>query len=144
MARTAKICVTVCLISLICLFGAHAEDLNEVMDNFYNDLADIIERNLDNPDTCVAAVDRYYQQNEAAVQKIRSLMKKAMEEAKSRMGEYGGSDAPVVYTDEEIARIEQSAKQRGMQMPQPPVEDGSSRYSDAIEKLTTKSPRHAM
>ncbi|MGR3310395.1 MAG: hypothetical protein ACUZ77_06425 [Candidatus Brocadiales bacterium] len=74
MKKILKIFIFLYLIISILSCVSQAENINEIMDKFYSDLADIIERNMDNPDRCASETDNYYKENQATVEKIHRFL----------------------------------------------------------------------
>jgi hypothetical protein len=62
---------------ILCLLSCNvlAEDAKTFMERFYAELADIIERNINNPEQCVTEVERFYEDNQGKLSQF-------MEEAK--------------------------------------------------------------
>lgn len=141
------------LLSLFLVIGvfnsiSQAEDPEEIsvmMDEFYDDLADIIERNMDAPDRCVREVDDYYRDNWETVERIRELTTKAMEEAMAMMQQFESTSGE--YSEQEYMtpeELEEMAKKKGMAMQEPPAEHETDRYAEALEEFTTKYPKHGL
>ncbi|MEA3305597.1 MAG: hypothetical protein U9R52_02165 [Candidatus Omnitrophota bacterium] len=136
MKRILRISTLACLIMSISACVLQAEDVNKIMDKFYDGMAGIIERNMDNPDRCVSEVDDYYKENQATVEKVRKLTEKGMKQAMDMMGEYES------MSEEELEALERQAMQKGMTESQMPP--GLERYTEAMEKLMMKSPQQAL
>ncbi|MFH1867496.1 MAG: hypothetical protein ABH843_00870 [Candidatus Omnitrophota bacterium] len=55
---------------MIC-YGAYAQDVESLKDEFYDGIAQIIEHRMDEPGLCVKEVNQYYEDNSATVKQIR-------------------------------------------------------------------------
>ena len=119
-----------------------AEDLSKLTDRFHGGLADIIERNMDEPQRCVREVDEYYQDNQAIITEIRRKTEKAMAHVGPMMekmiSEYSS------MSEEELEAMEK--KYEGMQtgMPHRPESAEMARYSQVMEAFAMKHPQKAM
>ena len=60
MKKICNIFVLTFLIIFALSCASRAEDIDTIMDKFYDGLADIIERNMDSPDRCVREINDYY------------------------------------------------------------------------------------
>ena len=71
---------------IICLLSCDglAEDAKTFMEGFYDELADIIERNMNNPEKCVTEAERFYDRNQDKLSQF-------MEEAKRSATNQGSS-----------------------------------------------------
>ena len=115
---------------------ATAEDTGKVIDQFYNGLASIIERNMESPDNCVREVEKYYANNQGVVAKIRKMSEVAMARV-SAIGDKFDS-----MSDEELAKLEESV---GPLSPSGElISQGMQRYVAALQSFTFKHPQHAL
>ncbi len=115
---------------------SHAEDINSIMDNFYNGLADIIERNMDSPEQCILEVDIYYKDNRATIEKIRKMTERGMSQSMAMMDKYGS------MSEEELEMLEVKARRRSEA--QYPVPKGATRYTEAMAAFSAKYPQYAL
>ena len=142
MAKTLKVFTfAFLLISLLTCAPQAQEDVNMLIDEFYDGLADVIEYNMDDPDQCVIEVDEYYVENQATVERIRRMMEEAMVKVKDMMDgftpEYGS------MTEEEMEALEQQGRQRGMPGDQVREEE-ETRYAKVLSEFTLKHPQHGL
>jgi len=127
--------VLLCL-AFIMMGLATAEDTGKLVDQFYNGLASIIERNMDAPDNCVREVEKYYANNQGVVAKIRKMSEVAMARV-SALGDNFDS-----MSDEELEKLEKSV---GPLSPSGElVSQGMQRYASALQSFTFKHPQHAL
>lgn len=115
--------------------AAKAEDTAAVMDRFYDGLADVIEKNMGDPDECAGAVDDYYVSHSADVEAIRNATAKGIEKAadlmEKEMEKYEN------MTEEELAALEEKAGGYSVSKTMSP---GMARYAAAMERFTQKYP----
>ena len=144
MKKIGKIFVAVLVgISLLASISL-AQDLNQVVDQFYAGLADIIERNMDNPDQCVREVEDFYAANQETVNKIRQAAQEAMKELSPMIDKYKS------MTQEEIEALHQEAREKQIgqtdfpEVTLPPLADGADRYAQAIQAFAAKYPEAGM
>jgi len=114
---------------------SQAEDVNVIADKFYAGLADIIERNMDDPQTCVKEVEDYYQDNQESIKQIRRAAEKAMEQLAPMMEQY------MSMSEEELGALERQQKGWGQQ---PQMSPDAVRYTQALEAFTMKYPQYGM
>jgi len=115
-----------------------AEDLKVLTDKFYAGVANIVERNMDNPDKCLSEVYKYYEDHQALVKQIREETEKAFAQIGTTMGEYVNKYASM--SEEELQALEGKSMQEGHSEPQ--MSAAAKRYSDALEAFITKYPLH--
>ena len=114
-----------------------AEEINNMVDDFYNGLAEIIENNMDDPEKGVKEVEGYYQNNQETVMKIRQEAEKAMQQIAPVIDKY------MSMAEEEAAAL--AEQQKGRQNTQESrMSPAAKRYSDALKALTLKYPKYAM
>lgn len=96
MEKVVKVLIFAFLTMVALSSTLKAEDMNAVMDKFYNGLAETIERNMDNPDNCVREVDSYYEANRATVEKMRKRAEEYQPQAMAMLNKYKtmGDEAP--------------------------------------------------
>jgi leucyl aminopeptidase (aminopeptidase T) len=114
-----------------------AEDINNIIDDFYNGLAEIIERNMEDPERGVKEVEDYYQNNQEAVNKIRQQAEKAMEQIAPQIDKY------MSMAEEEAAALAEQQKARE-NTAQGQMSRAAQRYTEALKAFTTKYPKYAM
>lgn len=107
---------------------AIAENPEEAMYNYYTDLADIIERDMDNPDQCVEEIERYYQENQEDIEKMQEYT-----EESRRRGE-GMQNRPV--TEEEIEKAGEALSQTKMV-------EALNRFIEVLSNFSMEHPDHA-
>lgn len=133
------------IFALSCASGA--EDIDTIMDKFYDGLADIIERNMDSPDQCVREINDYYKDNQATIEKIRKMMEKGMAQARAMMKQYERThDKQTYMTDDDIEAMERRARLMGMTRgvaEEPTMSLGEERYAKALEAFAAKYPLRA-
>ena len=134
--KLVKCLITAGIGVLLAINLSCADNLEKDMDKFYGGLADIVEKNMDNPDYCVKAVDDYYVKNKGTVEKIRKVTEKMMAEAYQATDMYGSMD-PGEYEALEEETVERT-------MIDPKFTGGAQRYSEAMQKFSMKHPRYAM
>lgn len=142
LGKFVKIFVFVFLAIFISSPLLKAEDANTLADGFYNGLAEIIERNMNNPDNCVVEVENYYQANRATVEKIRQLAEKPMAQAMQEMDKV--MEKYESMSEEELEALERQAQQKGSQYKQQKMSPGAARYTEAMKNFTMKYPQQAM
>ena len=126
------------------------------MDNFYGGLADIIERDMEQPDRCVSEVDDYYIANQSTVKIIRETTQKGLSRATAALEKYK-EDAAGEMTEEELEGIDVEAmrsqldefqtkvegmkarREAGSQMP-----PGMARYAKTLATFTARYPQHGL
>lgn len=135
------IIIFVCMLSM--LFAqqpaAQAEDAAVLMDKFYDGLAAIIERNMNNPKQCVSEVNNYYETNRATVEKIRKISAEAINKGMAMMKqleETGNIAVPAGQAEQAPSQLAEMSKSTEMQ--------GSSRYSKALQVFSEKYPTQGM
>jgi len=128
-----RIFLIVLLLASMAAAPLSAEDASVTVNNFYDGLAKVIERNMKSPDKCLVEVDRYYIENIASVEKIRALAEKNMAVAMS------AKDRSAAVTDLEPAALEMMPIEAGITAPD--LTRGSARYAQALENFTKKHPR---
>ncbi len=115
---------------------APAENLAALTDKFYGGISDIMEKNMNNPDKCVREIDKYYDDNNATILKIRKLteenIKKAVEFAKNF------KDAPI----ENYEKAKSKAGDFYNENMGPTA--GITRYSNAMQEFAMKHPQQAI
>ena len=128
-------CLSLCI---ACCSVCEAQDINKLADEFYAGLADIIERNMDNAESCVREVDAYYQANKDKVAYIRAAAEKATEEISSKM------DAYMSMSQKELEALAQQQGARQQEAPTSHMSDSGMRYTNAIKTFTVKYPNEGM
>ena len=125
------------VLCLVVLSGiAAAQSLDSLTDEFYGGLADAIEQNMNDPDSCVAAVDNYFAANQDKVAQIRQEAEEAMKAIAPEIDKY------MSMTEEEAAAMEQK---QGMQAnKQPKMSAAGQRYNNALKAFSTKYPQYGM
>ena len=137
MHKPAQVFFWGCFFVFILGSALPAQDINQLTDGFYNGLADIIERNIDNPQECVAEVDNYYQTHQDEVKQIRQQAEKAMEQIAPQIDKY------MSMTEEEAAAL--AAQQKGSEStPESRMSQAAKRYSEAVKAFSAKYPKEGM
>lgn len=148
MKKICNIFVLTFLIIFALNCASRAEDIDTIMDKFYDGLADIIERNMDSPDQCVREVNDYYRDNQATIEKIRKMTEKGMAQARAMMKQYKRTpDEQTYMTDEDIKAMEKRARLMGMTRgaaEEPAMSPATKRYTKALEAFAAKYPLRAM
>lgn len=148
MRNILRFVFSLCLIIFLFAAISHAEEANEIatlMNKFYNGLADIIERNMDSPDACVAEVESYYENNKEAVDKIRSLMEKALAQAMAMAKELEAKSAE--YSKKENmspSELAELAEKEAALIPKPSPARETERYSKALAAFSAKYPKQGL
>ena len=128
-------------LSCLCLFilngVAMAQELNRVTDEFYSGLAGVIERNMNDPESCVREVDNYFEANRDKVELIRKEAAKAMEMIAPEIDKY------MSMTEEEAAAM---AQQQRMQTnrPEPRMSAAAQRYNQVFKAFCSQYPKYGM
>lgn len=134
-----------CFLVLLCAFScvSYTEDLNVVMDQFYNGLAAIIERNMENPDNCVREVEKYYENNQDTIAKVRVLTEKQMSQAMAMADKYEAmAELEELKNLENMEEFERTTRE--MEMMRPGMLPGAGRYASAMESFAVKYPRQGL
>ena len=114
-----------------------AQDVSRLADEFYAGLADIIERNMNAPDNCLAEADRFYQTNQDKVLAMRKAAEKAMQQAAPLMEKY-------MSMSEQEAEALANKQQGGVQGRQSRLSSAAQRYTEAVKNFATKYPMPGM
>jgi len=126
----------VCCAVLSSVSVSFAEDLQQNMDTFYAGVSDIIERDMDAPDECVAAVDRYYQEHRDFIGRMRQETAKGLK----AMEQYVASSGEL--TDEKLIAMSEEMERKGAKPREAsPVME---RYSKLLGEFTLKHPGHGV
>ena len=117
---------------LICLLSSNgsAEDAETFMERFYDELADIIESNMDNPDECLTEVERFYENNQDRLSEFLGEAKRNATIPGISMEEQVQS-----VSDEEMAEMVQRAQDSKLYQIM-------SRYNQAVTSFIRKYPAH--
>lgn len=136
--RLMKVMLFFVFLGLITINTSAAEDLAQLVDKFYGGLADIIERNIDDADVCLAQAKEYYENNQDLVKVIRDESAKAMQQAMPL------AEQLMNMPEEELARL--GSQQAGAQ--DAPADSGMSaqakRYAQAMEAFAERFPTKAL
>ncbi|MGD9015263.1 MAG: hypothetical protein PVI33_04495 [Candidatus Omnitrophota bacterium] len=119
---------------ILCLLSCNvlAEDAKTFMEGFYAELADIIERNMNDPDKCVTEVKRFYEDNQ-------SKLSQFMEEAKIIAASEGTSieEQARSMTKEEVEEMmQQTGTNRLFQI--------MSRFNQVMALFSRNYPQQAL
>jgi hypothetical protein len=140
--KVVKVLFLVVLMLFILNYVGLAEDLNKLTDRFYTGLADIIETNMDSPNDCVRAVEKYYQDNQALVGKIRQATKEAMAEAapviEKMMNKYESMG------EEDLEAWEKQYQGMEQEMSKKQIPAGAARYTELLQAFTMKYPKYGI
>lgn len=138
------IAVLLTVIMATCCFAEEQErqeeELERLLTSFYNDIARIINDNMDDPDECLKRVDDYYKDNEDKVEKIRALSEEYMTKLASMLGEYEdiGGDWEIIDYEIEYEILEKT----GLARTQPFMNYETTDYSIALKKFSSIYPHH--
>ncbi|MBL7157851.1 MAG: hypothetical protein ISS92_06835 [Candidatus Omnitrophica bacterium] len=127
----ALTCLAVFALSNAC----GAEDMTVITDKFYGGIADIIERDMDNPDRCLREVENYYHTNQRTVEKIRNMSEKYMKKAIDMAKKYDS------MSEEELKAYERELPQDVLA--KPITSEGRERYAKAMQDFAMKHPQYA-
>jgi hypothetical protein len=110
----------------------YSEDVKTFMEGFYDELADIIERNMNSPEQCVAEVERCYENN-------KEKLSQFMEEAKRSAASQGISieQKASLMTEEEIKEIMQNVQTSKLFQIM-------FRFNQVLENFSRIYPQHAL
>ncbi|MDD5085383.1 MAG: hypothetical protein PHE61_04985 [Candidatus Omnitrophica bacterium] len=114
------------------------EPLTKLTDEFYAGLADIIERNVDNPKVCLSEVESYYQVNKDKVAQIRSGMKDFFKEM------YVLAEKTKSMSLEERKAFTKSEEAKLKEISEPLATSGGERYVKAMGEFSTKYPEYGL
>jgi protein subunit release factor A len=142
MKKTMKVLFLAFLMLFILNYVGLAEDLNKLTDRFYTGLADIIEGNMDSPNECVRAVDKYYLDNQALVGKMRQATKEAMEEATPMIEKMINKYESM--SEEELEALEKQYQGMEQEMSKKQIPAGAARYTELLQTFTMKYPKYGM
>lgn len=118
-----------------------AQDIGQLTDDFYAGLADVLEKNMDDPQQCLKEAEQYYQENQATVEKIRAAAEGAFVQAEPMMQQT--MDKYKSMSEEELKAMPE--QQQGIQVPGPTQgTPGMDRYIKLIQAFTMKYPRCAV
>ena len=131
--------LTILLISILC-FVSQAADLRVLYDKFYLGMADVIERNMGDPQQCLREVDKYFEKNQALVAQIRSETEKAMTRSAPMMQKMMNKYSSM--SEAELERLEQQGS--GQAQMQSNMSPAMIRYNKAVEAFSTDHPRYAL
>jgi len=117
-------------------FTANADELSRMADKFYGDLATIIERNMNDPTTCVSEIEKYYSDHKETVERIRAMTEESMAHVMTMM------DDTEMMTVEELEAFEEEMLNSDSE--RPIMSPEMTRYTEALEKFRIKYPEHGM
>jgi len=123
--------VSLVALLMVVFFGciSQAEDLDAVIDKFYAGLADIIEQNMDNPETCIEEVEFYYSDNKKITKQIKEALKRA-------------NPAIEKYESMSKEELESILEQQEANL-EKQLSSGLTRYNQALQDFSTEHPDHA-
>jgi len=136
MRTFVTIMAAVCLLALPAV--VRAQDLTTIADSFYAGLADVIERNMDNPEVCVQDVESYYRANQSAVAQMRQAAQKAMEQVAPEIEKY------MNMTEEDLQALAKKHAESGQAANQPHMSVGAQRYTRALKNFSAQYPQYGM
>jgi len=129
-------CVLFCAVAGLC-FAQPTGGIQTLADGFYEDLAKIIEANMDDPATCVQKVDAYYREQQQVIQLIRQETQKALEQAAPAM------EKMMSLSEEELQRLAEKQKQtQGSAQKQ--MSPAGQHYADALKNFSMRHPKQGM
>lgn len=128
MFHRASALLLACLIVLVFPAGVFAEDMEAQVARFYNGLSDIMERNMNNPDSCVSETKRFVDANQAFLIKMQELAKKGMQQAQ----------------DMQHPSMDQADMQKAMEeMSKSEAAQATTRWAQAMMQFSMQNPEHA-
>ena len=137
MERLFKYFVLLCICSFIFKGAVTAQQINAVADEFYNGLADVIEKNMDAPEDCIREVDNYFAANQDKVELIRREAAKAMEQIAPEIDKY------MSMTEEEVAAMAQrQGTQANRQIPK--MSAAGQPYNQILKAFCSRYPQQGM
>ncbi len=116
---------SICFILFLLSVDVYAED---PMYDFYSGLADIIERNMDSPDKCVAEAESFIREN------IKPLLEAT--ERGRRMAQSG------MYEDLSEEEVRGKLEEMGDHMSQSGSMKAINRFMNALDNFSTEYPQH--
>ena len=138
MMNKALLLILCLILCLIVVDGALGEGYDQIVDQFYDGLAEIIEQNMNAPDACVEKVFDYYKQNEKTIKEIQEISQRYMMQARAMMDTYEWTEAE----GPQIEALELEELKKGMTSPQD--SPGAKRYVKAMEEFGSKHPSYAV
>ena len=136
MRKIYKIFILIFLTMSISGSSLMADDLKGLTDKFYAGIADIVERNMNNPDRCLREVYKYYENNQGLINQIRKETEKAFAQMGPVIEEHLSKYASM--SEEELEALEEKSMQEDNIEPQ--MSAAAKRYSQALEAFITKYP----
>lgn len=124
-----KIAVVFIFFYMLFVFAVQAEDLVGATIEFYSGLAQIIEDNMDDPDSCVSQVREYYRSNQDEVLILRKAAKDALDRMSGVYGKYSQRDSD--------SQMEASNNDKEA------VIQAAMRYGNALRSFSAKYPEAA-
>jgi len=113
------------------------DEINALINGFYDGLADVVERNMDSPEQCVKEVEDYYTENKQTVEKVQQMVKEGITKTMSAVKDYETIDEEQINKD-----LEKGAMQSSMVQPEPSKE--VERYTKALNAFTKKYPQEGL
>ncbi|MBP7215942.1 MAG: hypothetical protein KBA46_01530 [Candidatus Omnitrophica bacterium] len=123
------------MLSIVIAVPCFAQEIEKVADEFYNGLANVIEKNCSNSQVCVTRVKDYYKKNKDKVTQIRKSTEKLMEEIKPQL------DKGETMSKADLAAFEKKAEQ-AIRL-DPTISAGWKRYAQALKALSARSPENS-
>jgi transcriptional/translational regulatory protein YebC/TACO1 len=117
-----------CLLSCISL----AEVTETFMEEFYQELTNIIEGNMDNPERCVAEVERFYEKNQGRLSQF-------LEEAKR-----SGAHQDIAIKEQMDSMTEAEMQEAIERAQNSKLFQIMTRYSQAVVLFSRKYPEHGL
>ena len=125
MKKYFSLLFSICFILFLSSVGGYAED---PMYDFYSGLADVIEKNMDNPDRCVSEAESFIRKN------IKPLVKAT--ETGKRMAQSG------MYNNMSEEEARKKLEEMGSHMSQSGSMEAINRFTNALGKFSMKYPKH--
>lgn len=131
------------LVSMLCAVSS-AADLRALQDKFYVGITDVMERNMEDPQQCLRAVDKYFEDNQALVAQIRKETEKVMAQSAPMMQKM--MDQYQSMSEEELEALEKKSvgiagmeKRIASQM-----SPTMTRYNKVMDTFMERYPQYAM
>ena len=132
--------LVVLLVSMLCAVSS-ASDLRALQDKFYAGITDIVQRNMEDPQQCLGAVDRYFEDNQALVAQIRMETEKAMAQSAPMMQKM--IDKYQSMSEEELQALEKKSAATDQRM-QSQMSSTMTRYNEVMSAFMERYPKYAM
>ena len=88
MSKSLSVVLSAVVVCLSAVFGVYAQNIDNAVDTFYRGLSPIIEGNMNNPERCLAEVNKYYSANKSLIEKVKQETAQAMQNMGPMMSNY--------------------------------------------------------